>query len=142
MESRLSLYDPRNTVALRPAGRRNQERRRQVLDPNHPRQGKLKIMDHQPKVAMSAVCRFCNRGQGDVGTRAICRFCRSCQYCGLIPSGSHACEFCGNRDLDRSPVRRERKLATHSPRERVKKRKGIVRRSGPQMRVRRRGAAI
>lgn len=136
MESRLDLYDPRNTVKLQPAGRRNQERRRQVLDQQHPRQGKLKVMDHEHKVAMSFVCRFCNRGQGEEGARAICRFCHSCQYCGLIPAGSHACEFCGNRDLDRKPSRRLRKRATQSPQEPRKKPRGITRRLNPQTRRR------
>jgi len=134
MESGLSLYDERNTVALRPAGKRNQQRRRDALDPEHPRELKTKIMQHESKVAMARVCRFCNRDQQ--GSRAICRFCRSCQYCGLVPTGSHACEFCGNRDLDRKPERRRVVVGQQRPRKRPDKPKRSVRRLEAQTRHR------
>lgn len=132
MESRLDLYDSRNTVALQPASKRNQRRRLEALDPNHPRELKLKVMQHEPKVAMSRVCRFCHRSQGDEGTRAICRFCHTCQYCGLVPAGSHACEFCGNKDLDRKAPKRERVRGSHGRFKPRKKPGRNVRRIGPQ----------
>lgn len=136
MESRFDLYDPRNTVALRPAGKRNQERRRQAIDPNHPRENPNKLMEFDRKVAMVQVCRFCNRNQGEDGTRAICRFCHCCQYCGLVPAGSHACEFCGNRDLDRSAPKPKRIRRAEGDSKPSKKPRRNVRRIGPQRRSR------
>ncbi len=134
MQSGLPLYDERNTVALRPAGKRNQQRRREALDPKHPREHKLKLMKPEHKVAMARVCRFCNRDMQE--TRAVCRFCRSCQYCGLQPTGAHACEFCGNRDLDYKPEPRRVVVGQERPRKPRKRQKGIVRRLGAQTRHR------
>lgn len=134
MESRQPLYDPRNTVTLGRPGRRNLDKRRQTVASDRP--PVLKLMKHEPKVAMSNVCRFC--GNALKTSRAICPLCITCQYCGLVPTGSRECEFCGNHDLDKKKNPRKRRIVRgpHEPQDARKKPKRNVRRVGPQRRDR------
>jgi hypothetical protein len=90
----------------------------------------LKLMTYERKVAMTGVCRFC--GMGFQESRAICPYCICCQYCGLVPSGSRECEFCGNHDLDKpkNPRKRIKRGPQRSQEPRKIKRRS-VRRSEP-----------
>lgn len=126
MESGQSLYDQRNTVKLNRPGRKNRERRQaMVADGTAP----LKLQKFETKVAMAIVCRFC--GNQALQSFAICPHCITCQYCGLIPTGSRTCEFCGNHDLDKPKrVRRVVNRHTLAPGA-TKRRKRSVRRVGP-----------
>lgn len=134
MESGLPLYDARNTVKLGRPGRKNREKRRRMVANDRP--NPLKLMTHEPKVAMTSVCRFC--GNAFRESRAICPYCISCQYCGLVPTGSRECEFCGNKDLDKPKnPRRRLKYGPHGPQEARKIKRRTVRRIGPQTRRRR-----
>lgn len=133
MESGQPLYDARNTIKLGRPGRRNLERRRQMVANDRP--NPLKIMKHESKVAMSNVCRFCGNALKE--SRAICPLCITCQYCGLRPTGSRVCEFCGNHDLDKKKVPRHRvKHGPHGLQEPRKSKRRSVRRLGPQRRSR------
>jgi hypothetical protein len=134
MESGQPLYDARNSVTLGRPGKRNLERRREMVAGS--RDNPLKLMKYERKVAMSNVCRFC--GNALKTARAICPLCITCQYCGLVPSGSRICEFCGNEDLDKKKNPRKRRIVRgpHRPQDERKKPKRNVRRIGPQRRDR------
>lgn len=134
MENRHPLYDARNTVTLSRPGRANREKRRQMAAGD--RENPLKLMTYEPKVAMTSVCRFCGMDQGGE-SRAICRFCITCQFCGLVPSSSRTCEFCGNHDLDKKKSKRRRVRAHERLQDAPKKPGRNVRRIGPQRRSRR-----
>lgn len=135
MESGQHLYDPRNTVALNRPGRKNRERRQILV---RQESAPLKLQKFETKVAMASVCRWC--GNPAKQSFAICPHCITCQYCGLVPTGSRVCEFCGNRDLDK-PKRVRRIVNRHTlAQEPFRKRKRSVRRSGPVNR--RRGANL
>lgn len=133
MQSRRPVYDSRNTVELSIPSERNRSRREIRKRLRGKSQDDFRLMDFEPKVAMANVCRWC--GMALRTARAICPHCITCQYCGLVPSGSHACEFCGNRDLDidkskpRPVVRREMR-APDAP----EHQRRSVRRAGPQNR--------
>lgn len=128
MESGSQLYDSRNSVKLSRPGRKNRERRAAaVIDGTAP----LKLMTHEPKVAMTSACRFC--GNAFRESRAICPFCITCQYCGLVPTGSRECEFCGNKDLDKKKnPRRRPKYGPHGLHKPRKNKMRVVRRLGPE----------
>lgn len=129
MESGQPLYDPRNTVALNRPGRKNRKRRQAIVQLA---EKPLKLQEFVPKVAMASVCRWC--GNLAKQSFAICPHCITCQYCGLVPTGSRVCEFCGNRDLDK-PKRVRRVVNRHTlAQEPFRKRKRSVRRSGPSTR--------
>lgn len=132
MEDRRRIHDPRNTVKLPNPGRKNLRKRRALRnDPRKP----LKLMERSNKIAIARICVWCGMDQQE--PRAVCRFCRTCQYCGLEPVGSHACEFCGNKDPDRKPAKAETIRARFGRSKQPKIKNRTQRQIGPQTRDRR-----